>query len=144
MNESKRRISVFIPFQNSGSELRVYLQKRSADAEALPGNFGFWGGHAEKDEAPEEALAREIQEEMGISLDLRLVHYFDHYEFIRNIKDVYLLEVTDHWEDQIVIGEGDYGKWFLTSEVFDRQDIIFEDKVVINDLERLILKMPIR
>ncbi len=67
-----------------------------------------------------------------------------YYEFLRNTKDIFLIEVESGWEDQIIIGEGDYGTWFLTSEALERSDIIFEDKVVINDLERQILHMTIR
>lgn len=144
MQQSKRKISILIPIKSSENELSVFLQKRSADMKSLPNYFGFWGGHAEENEMSEETLMREIQEEMGIILDMTKVRYFNHYEFLRNTKDVYLIEVEDGWENQIMIGEGDYGKWFLTGEALEKPDIIFEDKVVINDMERVLLKKPIR
>ncbi len=40
--------------------------------------------------------------------------------------------------------EGDYGKWFTVAEALDRNDIIFEDKVVLQDLERMFLQQPVR
>lgn len=122
----------------------VYMQKRSLDMESLPGYFGFWGGHAEGGETAEEALGREIKEELGIDLDMRQVEHFNHYEFFRSIKDIYLLNVENHWEDRAVIGEGDYGVWLTIDEALKRADIIFEDKVVLNDLDRSLLQKPIQ
>lgn len=144
MDQQKRRISILIPFQNTGSEIKIFFQRRSHDMQTLPDHFGFWGGGAEGIETSEEALLREVKEELGVNLDLKKVKFVNHYEFLRNAKDVYLLDVPDHWEDSIVVGEGDYGQWFLTNEALERPDIIFEDKVVINDIERLLLKKPIR
>jgi len=136
MIQSKRKISILIPLKNVGDEIRVYLQKRSRDVRVLPNHFGFWGGGVERSETAEEALLREIKKEMGINLDMETITRFNHYEFLRSIKDIFILNVAPHWEDQIVIGEGEYGKWFSTSEAMERSEIIFEDKVVINDLER--------
>lgn len=62
----------------------------------------------------------------------------------RKISILIPIEAESGWEDQIVIGEGDYGRWFEVSGALERPDIIFEDKVVLNDLERLIIHMPIR
>lgn len=134
---------MFLPVRREGGGLLVYLQKRAADAERIPNYFGFWGGGADGDETPEQALVREVREEMGLEIDLKQVSLFSHYEFLGSTKDVFLFEPEDGWEESIVIGEGEYGKWFPTEEALKRSDIIFEDKVVINDLERRLLKKPI-
>ena len=47
------------------SEHRVYLQRRTAERRLLPGIWDIVGGHLEAGETPEEALAREVEEETG-------------------------------------------------------------------------------
>ncbi|WUJ73984.1 GNAT family N-acetyltransferase [Kribbella soli] len=44
---------------------RVYLQRRTAERRLLPGIWDIVGGHLEAGETPEEALAREVEEETG-------------------------------------------------------------------------------
>ena len=41
--------------------------------ERLPNYFGFWGGGTENNETPEEALLREIKEELVLDLDMASV-----------------------------------------------------------------------
>ena len=139
MLKEKRKISILLPIRQENSALFIYLQKRSATMKSLPNYFGFWGGGAEGDETAEQTLFREMREEMGIEFDRKQVEFFNHYEFLRSTKDTYLFRPEVAWEDSIVVGEGDYGKWFSTREALERTDIIFEDKVIINDLERFLL-----
>jgi len=44
---------------------RVYVHRRSADRRLLPGIWDIVGGHVEAGETPEQALAREVEEETG-------------------------------------------------------------------------------
>ncbi len=44
---------------------RVYAQRRTPDRRVLPGIWDVVGGHLEAGEAPEQALARELEEETG-------------------------------------------------------------------------------
>src|SRR3989344_9563472 len=134
MTKPKRKNSILLPIKFSGEDLLVYLQKRSEDMEKLPGYFGFWGGGAAEGEAPEEALVREIKEEMSLEIDMKRVELFNTYEFLKSIKSVFIFKPEDGWEDKIIIGEGDYGKWFTTQEALELNDMILEDKVIINDL----------
>jgi RimJ/RimL family protein N-acetyltransferase/ADP-ribose pyrophosphatase YjhB (NUDIX family) len=48
---------------------RVYVHRRSPDRRLLPGVWDVVGGHLEPGESPEQALAREIEEETGWTLD---------------------------------------------------------------------------
>ena len=144
MNLEKRHYSLLLPCKRQGETIAVYLQKRSADAKGLPGYFGFWGGKFEDGETEETALAREVKEVRGGHLDITSVQLFTRYEFLRSVKYVYLLEVSDDWESRIVIGEGDYGKWFVLEEVFALDNLILEDKVILNDLERKLFDRPLR
>jgi 8-oxo-dGTP pyrophosphatase MutT (NUDIX family) len=141
---TKRIVSILIPYRLKGRSLSIYLQKRSDDMERLPSFFGFWGGGLEKDETPKEALIREIREELEVDLDPDEVLFFDHYEFLMSIKNVFLLDTPEEWEANVVVHEGDFGKWFGIEDALKLEKLIFEDKVVLNDMERKILEMPIR
>jgi mutator protein MutT len=44
---------------------RVYVQRRTAERRLLPGIWDIVGGHLEAGETPEQALAREVEEETG-------------------------------------------------------------------------------
>lgn len=110
----------------------------------LPNHFAFWGGGCEEGETPEQGLVREAKEELGIDLDSKQAELFNHYEFLGSIKNVYLFTPEKDWEKSHVIGEGDYGQWFRISEALQREDIILEDKVVLNDLERTLSKESIK
>lgn len=144
MIENKRSGSILIPYKKQSDGIEVYLQKRSATMKTLPNYFGFWGGGLENNETPEAALVREVKEELDIDLDLSTVELFNRYEFLRSIKHVYIFEATDDWDQKIKVGEGDFGKWFLLEDAFKFDKIIFEDKVILNDLERIILQKSIR
>ncbi len=140
----KRLISLLLPVRIEGDVIHVFLQKRSADMKVLPNHFGFWGGGVEGGETSEQGLVREIREELGVELDITKVETFNRYEFLRSVKDVYTFTPPEGWEDGIVIGEGEYGKWFRVNEALERSDIIFEDKVILQDLERAFLKRAVR
>jgi mutator protein MutT len=47
---------------------RVYVHRRTPDRRVLPGTWDLVGGHLEAGETPEEALARELEEETGWTL----------------------------------------------------------------------------
>lgn len=129
--ESKARISILIPYRKKGNEVLVYLQKRSDDAVRLPGYFGFFGGHAEGEENPDEALRREIKEELNFSLEK--YEALGKYEFPWSVKHAFTLEVNDSFEKEIEVLEGDYGQYFTREEALNEQKIIEEDKIILRE-----------
>jgi 8-oxo-dGTP pyrophosphatase MutT (NUDIX family) len=113
-----------------GNEVFVYLQKRAKDAKRLPDYFGFFGGGIEGQETTEEALKREIKEELDFVPE--------GYEFLRSYdlggrKNAFILEVDSSFEDNIIVLEGEYGKWFSEQEALEEQKLIDEDKVILRD-----------
>lgn len=47
---------------------RVFLQHRDGNAPTNPNKWGLWGGRIEGNETPEEALVRELKEEITIDI----------------------------------------------------------------------------
>lgn len=127
----KRPISILIPYCTENGNTFVFLQKRDKDAKRLPGFFGFFGGGIEIGETAEEALKREIQEELGI--DAYGANFFSKYEFYGSIKNVFTLQVENKFGDKIVLGEGEYGKFFTENEVAEEKLLIDEDKLVLKN-----------
>jgi mutator protein MutT len=61
----KRDVAVAILYDK---QKRVLLQHRADDAARLPGYWAFFGGGIEAGESPEQAVYREIVEELGYQL----------------------------------------------------------------------------
>ncbi len=138
MQTSKRIISILIPYKITDGNYYIYLQKRTDDAEILPSYIGFWGGGKENNETPEETLEREVKEELGIMI--RDYKFFSKYEFYGSIKSIYYIEVDDLFDKQLVIGEGDYGKWFSETEIKNIDKFIDEDRLVADNFLRTFKK----
>ena len=109
--------------------MEIYLQKRSAAAKLRPGYFGFFGGHAEEGETPEETLEREIKEELDfIPKGYSLLERYESGDFVGHY---YLLKVPDNFLKIIKVLEGDYGKFFNEKDVSVEERIFKEDKMIL-------------
>lgn len=132
---NKREASVLIPYYIKSSEIFVYLQKRGKEARVLPDYFSFFGGKLEKGESPEEALKREIKEELNI--EISGYSFLGEYESSVDVSIVlhmYAMEVTADFENTVTVSEGEYGKFFSKEEVLQEQKLIDSDKKIIKDL----------
>jgi 8-oxo-dGTP pyrophosphatase MutT (NUDIX family) len=78
---------------------RVYVHRRSANRQLLPGIWDIVGGHVEPGETPEQALAREIEEETGWRLR--------RIEAVAREWDWVIDGVTRHEIDYLVEVDGD-------------------------------------
>ena len=106
----------------------VFLQKRSQDAVRLPGHFGFFGGGIDGNETPEEALIREIREELSYNADG--AEYLG--VFRKNSLHIYYDEAPSNFEEQIVVQEGEYGKWFSKEEYLAEPLLVDLDKEILH------------
>lgn len=133
---NKRKVSLLIPYQIRHGKFFVFLQKRAKDAKRLPDYFGFFGGGIENNESSEEALKREILEELDfVPEEYKLLRLYD---FEQGAKYVYILKVSDNFEKNIKILEGEYGKFFSEEDVLRESKLIDEDRVVLKDLYELL------
>jgi len=97
----------------------VLLQKRDMKAKANPGLWGFFGGSSESDETPEQALKRELKEELNIDIDTsRLVplrKYFN--EKFKRHSHIFVLECYLE-KQEMTLGEGEDFDWVPLVDVF--------------------------
>ena len=96
---------------------RVLISKRHRK-KVLGGLWEFPGGKLEPNEKPEEALMRELYEELGIStwkscLAPFTFSYCDYEEFDLLL----LLFVCRKWEGQVEAREGQELKWVFPNEI---------------------------
>ena len=87
--------------------LLVYLRDNKPDI-PFPNHWDFFGGHVEEGETPEEALVREVKEE--ISVDLKQWVLFKRYvctdgDAYPNIKYVYWAKF-DKFAEELTVYEG--------------------------------------
>ncbi|MCX6789812.1 MAG: NUDIX domain-containing protein [Candidatus Gribaldobacteria bacterium] len=129
----KRKCAIFIPYRQINGDVFVFLQKRSKTAQRIPDYFGFFGGGLDGEETPEQALLREMKEELNYQpRDYFLLKF---YEFARKEAWVFCQKVSDNFENEIEIdiSETQYGQWFSQPQALAEKMLIDEDKLVLQD-----------
>lgn len=127
---------MLIPYYLKEGDLFVFLQRRSDDAPRNPNILGGFGGGLEGEENNEEALMREMMEELEyIPKKFYLLGVF---ETDHSISNYYVEEVGEDFEKNIKVHEGKRGEWHKATEVITRDDISPNTKKVI---EAMILKL---
>lgn len=110
--KAKRQVVCFVPYRkNSSGKLEVFLQMRDANAPVYAKMFSLFGGGIEVAEDTEEALRREVMEELQYSAAKS--QYFGHFSNGYSDFYVFIEEVDSDFEARITVLEGEYGS-FLT------------------------------
>jgi mutator protein MutT len=112
-----KKIAAII-FENDRGELLFYLRDNKPGI-PFPRHWDLFGGHVEEGETPEEALVREVKEE--INYDLKDYSFFKEYECREgdaypNIKYIFHGRINLP-ADEITLLEGDRVKYFTREEV---------------------------
>lgn len=136
---AKSQVAVFVPYRKRNSAWEFYLQKRTMDAKINPGLLGTFGGTIEDGETPDEALLREVQEELAYVPQHH--RYFSRYENSVSIRYVYIEEVGDDFESKVVIGEGDYGTFVPITEMQDLHQFTRTVQSVVPELANALKKL---
>jgi len=90
----------------------ILLQHRSPDAERLPNYWAFFGGGIEGTESPEQALAREIREELeyAVNAPRLIVTHQVTYKGQEILKYVFVEKYDTH--QRLVLHEGQGMAWW--------------------------------
>jgi len=116
---------------------RILLQKRDAIAGIyFPGFWGLFGGAAEDNETPEQAVRREIDEELGVSL--HELTYFLEFQFtcpdfdhLQHCRTCYVAKTITP-VDQIVLAEGSDMRLFAPMELPKLTQMVSFDAAVVS------------
>ena len=131
-----KKIAAII-FENSAGELLLYLRDNKPGI-PFPLHWDLIGGHVEKGESPEEALIREVKEELDY--DLKDYRFFNRYVCLEgdaypNIKYIYHGKL-DFPLEEITLLEGEKVAWFKPEELKDLKFANILRDVVLDYLER--------
>ena len=139
--EAKREVSTLLPYYIQDGQVFVYLQKRYSGARILPGYFSFFGGKLEPGESVAQALEREIKEELGITLkEYTLLGTYESGVSSQVLIHVHFAKVNSDFEKEVIVMEGEYGKFFSPEQVLDEPLLIDSDKNIIKELYQLVNK----
>ena len=112
-----KKIAAII-FENDNREILLYLRDNKPGI-PFPMHWDLIGGHIEEGETPEEAMVREVKEELNI--ELKEYEFFKKYECNEgdaypNIKFIYTGRINIPIE-KITLLEGDRPQFFSYDEI---------------------------
>jgi 8-oxo-dGTP diphosphatase len=130
-----KKIAAII-FENDKNEILLYLRDNKPGI-PFPNHWDLIGGHIEGDETPEEALIREVKEELDI--DLKEYAFYKEYECLtgdayENIKYIYTGRLNVPIEE-ITLLEGDHARFFRRDEIPHVQFANILKKVVMDYID---------
>ncbi len=101
-----KEIAQVLLFDREG-RLLIYLRDNKPEI-PFPDYWDFFGGHVEEGETPEQALVREVREELGLGLDMW--RFFRRYECLSgdaypNIKHIFHAQI-DRLASELTLYEG--------------------------------------
>ena len=100
--------------------LLIYLRDDKPEM-PFPNHWDFFGGHVEKGETPEQALVREVKEELGVNLPAW--QFFRRYECLTgdaypNTKYIYHARI-DKTPEELILREGQRLASIATDERYE-------------------------
>jgi 8-oxo-dGTP diphosphatase len=117
-SEGRMKKIAAIILENDKGEFLLYLRDNKPGI-PFPDHWDLIGGHVEEGETPEQALVREVKEELGIELqDYRFYKIFECYkgDAYENIKYIYSGKINIPIEE-ITLYEGVRAQYFSREEI---------------------------
>ena len=88
---------------------RILLERRSTTKRVVPGVLAIPGGHVEKSESPEEAVQRELLEELGV-MPSRVSYVCTLLHRSEEFRKLHYFAVTA-WDGEMIAREADRLEW---------------------------------
>lgn len=134
MSDSKKPVLVVAAVirKENDSEKRILLVRRGPDQSGA----GFWefpGGKVEPSESPEQALRREIDEELGIRISVGPLIGEKDFAYPTKIIRLRVYESVTS-ETQITLTEHDAMKWLKAEEIV-REELSAADRPFVDILQ---------
>ena len=108
-------ISVFV----LNKQGQVLLQKRSANKKYFPNTWTLCTGHVEKGESASDAAIRELQEELGITVDLDKLYSFVFGKFDSESTYFFYIICNFSLEEFFIQEELSEVQWFSVASIID-------------------------
>jgi len=123
-----RKVAVML-FEDTKGRLLLMLRDNKPTI-PYPNHWGLIGGHIEEGETPQEAVKREVKEELKYKIKHFLL--FKHYHF-KDIESSYVFYTKGSYKlTDFRLNEGQKLKFFSKKEC-EKLKIAFEDKKIIED-----------
>ncbi len=145
MNSKEKKASVVMPLN---SQMEMLLMQKDSGYLWCPNQWCFFGGQIENGENPEDALNRELSEELGGKKLLENVKFFGVYPFwdVHSVNGnkregfihVYSADFVGKISD-INLKEGK-GFTFLSRQEMDKYDLVWHNRKIIYDYYNSLLK----
>ena len=112
---------------------QVLAEKRKRTKRVVPGAVAFPGGHIEARESPEEALYREVQEEIGI-VPIEIAYVCTLLHRSQEFRKLHYFAVT-RWEGEIIPQEAESVVW-IPLNALETLDLDV-DKIAVQEYRRV-------
>ena len=104
---------------------KIFIAKRAETKKTWPGRFELIGGHVDLNESLEDALKREVKEEINVDIEVgRIVDAFTYTSDTFKVEICYLCHLPDGQEPQLNPEDHSEYKWIGPSEIslFEKDD----------------------
>lgn len=129
-----RNVAVLALYNN---QKEILLQHRSKDTLRLPGYWAFFGGGIEERETPEQALAREIHEELEYAVSAPQLIFTQkfNYKDDENTKYVFVEKYEDN--KKLIQHEGQGMSWWKFEDLDDLL-IVDHDRIALSKIKEFL------
>ncbi|MGA7325848.1 MAG: NUDIX domain-containing protein [Rhodomicrobium sp.] len=126
-----RNVSVLALYND---QKEILLQHRSKDSPRLADHWAFFGGGIEGEETPEQALAREIYEELEYPVSCPRIMFIQTYTHKENESTKYVFVEKYNPDISLVQHEGQDMRWWKFDELNELL-IVDHDRIALAEIQ---------